>query len=133
LIVLDASALADVVVPTPLGARIGPLVEAHGADVHAPALIDAEAASAIRRIELRGDLSEDRAWDALTSVLDFPLVRYPCDALLARAWELRHNLTVYDGLYVALAEAIGAALVTTDARLALAAERHAAVEVVTWD
>jgi predicted nucleic acid-binding protein len=38
--------------------------------------------------------------------------------LLRRAWELRDNATAYDACYVALAEALGCALLTADQRLA---------------
>jgi predicted nucleic acid-binding protein len=43
---------------------------------------------------------------ALADLADFPLLRYPHDALLPRIGELRSNLTAYDAVYVALAETI---------------------------
>ena len=60
----------------------------------------------------------------------FPIRRYPHHFLLPRVWELRGNLTTYDAMYVALAEMLDAALVTRDRRLATAAGRYAAVELV---
>ena len=50
--------------------------------------------------------------------------------LLGRVWELRHNLTAYDAVYVALAEALDAPLLTRDRRLAAAAGHHARIDLV---
>jgi predicted nucleic acid-binding protein len=60
----------------------------------------------------------------------FPLRRYPHDVLLPRVWALRDNLTAYDAVYGALAEALGAPLITRDRRLANVAGHRAKVEVV---
>jgi predicted nucleic acid-binding protein len=60
---------------------------------------------------------------------DLPLSRYPHDVLLPRVWELRHNLTAYDAVYVALAEALDAPLLTCDRRLAAARGHHARVDL----
>ena len=68
--------------------------------------------------------------DAIDALQDFPLRRYPHDLLLGRVWELRHNLTAYDAVYVALAEVLDARLVTRDRRIAAAAGHHARVELV---
>jgi predicted nucleic acid-binding protein len=57
------------------------------------------------------------------------VVRYPHAPLAARIWDLRENLTAYDAAYVALAETLGAPLITMDARLAQAPGIRAAVEV----
>jgi len=62
--------------------------------------------------------------------LNLPLQRHPHDWLLPRVWELRHNLTAYDAVYVALAEALGAPLVTRDARLAAAPGHSARIEMM---
>ena len=56
--------------------------------------------------------------------------RYPQDFLLPRIWELRNNLTAYDAAYVALAEALGAPLLTRDKRLSSAAGHRARIEMV---
>jgi predicted nucleic acid-binding protein len=58
-----------------------------------------------------------------------PIERVPHTALLERAWALRHNLTPYDAAYVALAEALGAPLLTADRRLARASGPRCAVEL----
>jgi predicted nucleic acid-binding protein len=114
-IVLDASAAVD-------------LLAADG-DLHAPHLIDVEIAQALRRLAAAGALSGDRATDALQDAALLPVRRYPHLALVERAWELRHTLAVYDGVYVALAELLEAPLVTCDRRLARASGHDAVVEV----
>ena len=49
--------------------------------------------------------------------------------LLARCWELRDSLTVYDAVYVALAEAMRATLLTGDQRFAMATGPQCTIEV----
>jgi predicted nucleic acid-binding protein len=98
-------------------------------DLHAPHLIDVELLHALRRLCLSGDLSEDRAADARTDFRELALVRYPHEELADRIWELRHNLTAYDAAFVALAEALGAPLVTCDGKLAAAPAHGAQVEL----
>jgi predicted nucleic acid-binding protein len=68
--------------------------------------------------------------DGLTDLLNLPLQRHPHDWLLPRVWALRHNLTACDAIYVALAVALDAPLVTRDARLAAACGHQARVEVL---
>jgi predicted nucleic acid-binding protein len=89
-------------------------------DLHAPELIDAETLQAMRGLVLRGIISSDDATTAISDLIDARVVRYPHRPLLDRAWALRGGFTIYDALYVALAEALGATLVTTDRRLARA-------------
>ena len=98
-------------------------------DLHAPHLIDVEFLHALRRLCLTGDLSEDRATDVRTDFRDLALVRYPHEKLADRIWGLRHNLTAYDAAFVALAEALGAPLVTCDGKLAAAPGHGAQVEL----
>lgn len=95
----------------------------------APHLIDAEVGNALRRLVALDTVRADRAADALLDLLDLPLRRIAHTGLLDRAWELRHNLSFYDGLYVALAEQLDAPLVTLDNRLARGV--HGAVRVIT--
>lgn len=88
--------------------------------VHVPHLIDIEVASALRRSAARGALTPDQAWAALDTWRRLAVTRYPVTALLDRVWELRTNVSAYDASYVALAEQLGCALVTADARPARA-------------
>jgi predicted nucleic acid-binding protein len=84
----------------------------------------------VRRYAAAGEVDAERGREALADLADFPLRRYPHDFLLTRVWELRNNLTAYDAVYVALAEALGAPLLTRDRRLAAAPGHHAQVELV---
>lgn len=101
-----------------------------GEGLAAPELIDLEVASVLRRQLLGGALSPRRASFALLDLADLPLERAPHLPLLARCWELRENLTVYDAAYVALAEALDVALVTGDSRMAQAPGPRCAIEVL---
>jgi predicted nucleic acid-binding protein len=96
----------------------------------APHLIDAEAGHALRRVVLDKELSARAARAALDDLAELPIRRAGHRALLSRAWELRANVTFYDGLYVALAERLEVPLVTLDARLAGASGVRAHVEVL---
>ena len=82
----------------------------------------------LRRLVAQGLLSVDRAGDARTDYADLAILRYPHLPFLDRIWELRANLTASDAAFVALSEALGAPLVTTDARLAAAPGHRAHVE-----
>ncbi len=115
MLVVDASVLA------PALGDDGPDGDAararlRGQALAAPELIDLETTSVIRRRFQTGALDARRAGLALTDLLELPLRRAPHRPLLARCWELRANLTVYDAAYVALAELLEAVLVTADAR-----------------
>ena len=87
---------------------------------YAPELIDAEVLSGLRRLVLQRVISTDTATRAVSRLLEARILRYPHRPFVHRAWELRGQLTPYDGLYVALAEALEATLVTTDRKLARA-------------
>lgn len=98
-------------------------------DLHAPHLIDVEFLHALRRLVARGELAEDRALDVRVDFDALRVVRYPHQPLADRIWTLRDNLTAYDGAFVALAEALGTALITCDARLGRVAGLAATIEV----
>jgi predicted nucleic acid-binding protein len=127
-IVVDASALLEVLLRTGAAAA----VEARlfgGATLHAPHLLDLEVAQVLRRYERAGELSGRRAAQALEDLAAFRIERYPHDLFLPRVWSLRANATAYDACYLALAEALGAPLLTTDRRLAAIPGHDAIVEV----
>ncbi len=130
MIVLDASAVLEVVLATPAAPAILNRLVAVGETLHAPHLIDLEVLQVLRRYCATGEVSPVRAAEALADYLDFPMVRYPHDVLAVRIWELRENLTAYDAAYVALAEALSAPLVTRDRKLATAPGHRALIEVV---
>ncbi|HUY29340.1 MAG TPA: type II toxin-antitoxin system VapC family toxin [Candidatus Binataceae bacterium] len=130
MIVLDASAALEWLLQTPTGVRVEARIFARAESIHAPHLLDVEVAQVLGRYAAAGAVTASRAREALQDMIDLPLIRYPHDLLLPRVWELRGNLTAYDAVYVALAEALGAALVTCDRKLASAPLHNARVEVI---
>jgi predicted nucleic acid-binding protein len=130
MIVVDASALLETLLRTPTGESIERRFAYSGQTLHAPHLIDIELAHVVRRYTAIGDVDPDRGRAILADLADFRLRRYPHAFLLQRVWELRNNLSAYDAVYVALAEALDATLLTRDRRLAAAAGQHARIEVV---
>jgi predicted nucleic acid-binding protein len=126
-IVLDSAAALDYL----LAAGTGEWVEARlvaDPDLHAPHLLDVEVANALRRRVTTRAIRETRAKQALEDLSDLDLTRYPHLPFIERVWELRANLTAYDAVFVALAEALGATLVTTDSRLARAPGARVEIE-----
>jgi predicted nucleic acid-binding protein len=132
MIVLDASAAIEWLLQTPKAAAIEARLfsKAPQPRWHAPHLLDIEVAQVLRKQVAKGAMSDARGQEALHDFLDLPLVRYPHDFLLPRVWELRKNLTAYDAVYVALAEALGFPLVTCDGNIAGAPGHSAQVDVV---
>ena len=130
MIVVDASALLEVLLRTPAAGAVENRLFAPGQTLHAPHLLDVEAAQVIRRYAANGDIDRERGGLALDDLADFPLRRYPHDFLLRRIWRLRNNLTAYDAAYVALAEALDAPLLTRDRRLAASPGHHAEIILV---
>jgi predicted nucleic acid-binding protein len=129
LIVVDASAMLEVLLGTETGARVEDRLLSRGESLHAPHLLDVEVAQVLRRYAAAGELTPARGREALVDLVDFPVHRYPHDVLLPRIWELRRNVTAYDAAYLALAETLVAPLVTCDARLASAPRHAAKIEV----
>ncbi len=130
MIVLDASVLLELITGTQLGLAIGERIRPHTLSLHAPHLVDVEVTQVLRKCVRTGLISADRARLALDHLAALDIERYPHGPLLPRAWALRDNVSVYDGVYVALAEALPAILLTRDARLGGATQVHRArVEV----
>lgn len=88
-----------------------------GADLFAPCLLPFECANILRRYERSGAISGDQAAQSHADLLDLPVELWPYESLSTRAWALRDNLSSYDAAYVALAEEIGAAVLTLDRRI----------------
>ncbi|MGA7807083.1 type II toxin-antitoxin system VapC family toxin [Bradyrhizobium sp.] len=130
MIVVDASALLEALLRTPAARAVEERLFEPRQTLHAPHLLDIEVAQVVRRYAAKGEIDSERGRAALADLADFPVRRYPHDFLLPRVWDLRNNLTAYDAVYVALAEALDAPLLTRDQRLAAAAGHHARVELV---
>lgn len=129
MIVVDASVLAPVVAD---GGEDGQRFRRRlrGETVIGPDLLRLEVVSVLRRHADNGSLTDQQADHAVDDLLAFPITVFPTLPLLARAWELRHNVSAYDSSYVALAEAVGHPLLTADRRLANAPGLRCDVEVL---
>ncbi|MCW2697449.1 MAG: hypothetical protein JWR62_2534 [Modestobacter sp.] len=125
MIVLDASAAVAALLRDGLARQV-----AASEQLHVPHLIDAEVAQALRRLVAADRLPAHEGEGLLTAWAALALVRHPFQALLPRIWALRENVSAYDATYVALAEALGCALLTADARLARAPGARCPVTVV---
>ena len=117
--VVDASVVTEAI----LG--IGPHADwaaTQLADAHlaAPHLMSVEVANALRRAQARGLIGAEVANLAHAELMVLPVDLYPYEAIAERAWQMRASVAIYDACYVALAELIGADLLTLDARLARA-------------
>lgn len=130
MVVADASVLIELLLLGPAAALVERRLFGEGETVHAPHLVDVEVAQGIRRCVRRGTMTAERGLEAVTDLGNLTLTRYPHDVFLNRIWGLRANLTAYDAAYIALAEALGAPLVTRDRRLASAPGHRARIEVV---
>jgi predicted nucleic acid-binding protein len=124
-IVVDASAVIDGLLNDGRAAeRIA------GDELAAPHVLDAEVGHALRRLDRGGHIDAGVASGALDGLRALEIERYGHIDLLSPAWQLRGNLSFYEGLYVALASALDVTLVTLDARLAGAPGTTARVEVL---
>lgn len=128
MIVVDASAVVEVILDTPAAEAVAARLFSSGDTLHAPHLLDVEVAQVLRRYAAMGELDDRRSRGALADLADLPVNRYPHDVLLPGIWELRHNVTAYDAAYVVLAQVLDATLVTRDRRLAVAVGDRARVE-----
>lgn len=128
--VTDASAVLELLLGTTAALDIQRRLLDSGESLHAPHLLDLEVAQVLRRYVMIGDLTPQRATQALADLADLPILRYPHDLFLPRIWALRHNVTAYDAAYLALAESLPAPLITCDARLAATLGHRATIELV---
>lgn len=130
MMVLDASAGVDLLIGAAPSSQIVEHVREHDYDLHAPHLIDAEIGQALRGKVLGRTLKTTDAMKALAELDRVPIERYPHRPFADRAFAFRSNLTFYDALYLALAEALDATLLTRDAALAKVARRSVDVALV---
>ncbi len=123
MIVLDASAAVDLVLGQPAARTIARTMESHP-EVNVPEHFHVEALAALRRLRLHGGLSEREGQRALRALARLRAVRYPVLPLTDAIWALRERLTPYDAAYLALADRLGADVVTSDRGLAAVARSH---------
>ena len=130
MIVIDASAMLDVLLRTPAAGAIEDRIFASGETLHAPHLLDLEVAQVLRRFTISGTMRADQGLSALEYLRDFRITRYAHTIFLPRIWELRANMTAYDAAFVALAESLGATLLTRDRKLSKAPGHDALIEYI---
>ena len=130
MIVVGASALLEFLLQTALGSRVEDRLFRDRDEFHAPHLVDVEVTQGLRRLVRTGEVSPARAAEAIADLADLDLHRHPHLDLLTRAWKLRENVTAYDAMYVALAEALDASLVTCVRPLGSTAGHRATIEVI---
>lgn len=130
MIVLDASALVELVLSTEAGQLVAARIEDPTEGLHVPHLADIEVAQALRRYVLKKDINAEAAMAALDAFRDLDLQRHSHEPLLQRIWALRENLTAYDAVYVALAEVLDSVLVTCDGPLSRTPHMPAHLELI---
>ena len=115
LLVVDASVVVEVLRRSPRGDAVGARLRA--ATLAAPAHLDAEVLSALGRLVRAGHAEAAEVSRALDRLVRLPVERFPIAPLIHRAWELRENIALRDGLYIACTESLSATLLTLDGRL----------------
>ena len=119
MIVVDAAVVVDFLIDaSAAGEAVRERLARERWPLAAPELMDAEVAHVVRRHVLRGELAAAAAEAALADLVTMRIERYSHLPLVQRAFELRDNATIYDALYLTLAEILGATLLTRDASLA---------------
>lgn len=127
MIVVDASAVIEVLLNRPIAVRVRERFFRRREELTAPHLLDVEVLQVIRRYALRKEIAAERAAEAVARYREMNIERYAHELLIPRIWSLRSSFTAYDAAYVALAELLEAPLITTDARLARSSgARHVA-------
>ena len=117
MIVLDASVVVELLTGGPLADSLRHDLAARDDSFIVPHLLDVEVISAIRSLVAGQRIDSHATNQLLTELAAFPAERYAHTPLLGRVWELRHNFTAYDAVYIALAEATNSVLYTSDAKL----------------
>jgi predicted nucleic acid-binding protein len=129
MLVVDASCLCEVLIGAPAADAVRERLAADD-DHNAPHVIDVEVFSFVRREHRLGRLDRTAATQAIEDLEVWPGERFGHRLLLPRAWELRETVRGWDAMYVALAEALDAVLVTKDRRLAAATGPTCRIEAI---
>lgn len=131
MIVIESSAMVDALVDEPVNPELLALLADE--ELHAPALLDFEVASALRGHALAGKLDQDRLDEAIEDFSALRIQRHQMTDLLGHILDLRDNFTAYDATYVILAKALEAPLVTADAKMNEAKRAGVDVRVLRGD
>jgi len=118
-LVVDASAVAEILLGTEGGRRAAALLDGH--ELLAPQHLTAEVASVIRGWSLSRQITDEQALRAFREFEELGVEQVPMTSLLPAVYSLRHNISAYDAMYVVLARAVECRLLTLDSRLAAAA------------
>lgn len=127
---IDASAMLEALLETPAGQAVSARLSENSDELQAPHLIDLEVTNVLRRYAISRILATQRCQQALADFANFPIYRHPHGHLLSRIWELRDNLSAYDAAYVALAEMLGASLLTHDRKIAGSTGHRARIDLI---
>jgi predicted nucleic acid-binding protein len=130
LIVIDASALIEILLRTERADRLMDRAFAGTEQMHAPQLLDIEITQVFRRLVQQKQITAARAGQSLEDLAGLFIERHDQQLLVQRIWQLRDSLSAYDGAYIALAEALAAPLLTCDAKLAGTHGHRAKIELV---
>ncbi len=132
MIVVDSSVVVDLILNIePYFDKISERILNESPNLFAPYLLDAEVTQILRKFTLNGKITTSRANTAIEDYKDLPITRYPHLPLLNRAFELRNNLTVYDALYLTLAEALEVSLLTRDNSFAKVSKVKSEVQIIS--
>jgi predicted nucleic acid-binding protein len=131
MIVLDASAVVELLLSTRTGRLVADRLSVLPTPAHVPHLLAVEVTHALRRLVATTAITSADAHDALVVLGQLDVRRWEHEPMLRRAWQLRENLTIYDAMYVVLAEALDVPLLTTDRRLGGSIGHQARIEVLT--
>lgn len=129
MIILDASALIELLVGTAAGRRIAGRLADPAVTLHVPQLADIEVLHVLRRYVSLHELTQADAEAAIADLHALDIERHDHQPLLGRIWQLRNNFSAYDATYVALAEALDGVVLTCDRKLAAAPAARGLVEL----
>jgi len=130
LIVIDASAVLELLLRTDKGIKVQERALVSTESLHAPHLIDIEVTQTLRRLVHLKEISAARGKQALEDHVALNIKRAEHREFLDRVWAVRDSVTAYDAAYVVLAEVLDAPLITCDAKLACSHGHEAHVELV---
>ena len=130
MIVVDASAVLELLLRTEKGVRVQERMLDSGESLHAPHLIDIEVSQTLRRLVILKEITAARGKQALEDHVALHIKRAEHKDLLERVWSLRDSITAYDAAYVVLAEILDCPLITCDAKLARSHGHKPRIELI---